>query len=230
METNVNRLMFCDARGPLNQINDVLAGKNGKLWLKGINAYLRQGAIKAFGWKTYGPFQLRLFESVEVLMSSIKYKINQKRFFSNEHDIELFIKQIDEYPINEEFEIKFVSMTVSELGFDEGATLSEIENCLPSLELEICKQSDAPRLFLSDDKTLDEIRKIREGIFVSKPFLRNLRGKEDPERPFLFNLFFTGEDKVSLLIHWSENTDKDGKYPLDLFLDSYRKIVLRTKK
>ncbi|MFA6251310.1 MAG: hypothetical protein WC603_01655 [Candidatus Paceibacterota bacterium] len=228
--TDVNRLLFCDARGPMNQINDVLAGKNGKLWLKGINSYLRQGAIKAFGWETYGAFDLRFFESPDVLMAAIKFKLKPRDvFWGNEHDIEVLINQIN-YPVLQESGVEFVSLKIEELGFEKGARLSEIEDCLPGLGLEICRQSDAPGLFLTDKDSLDKIRKIERGVFISKPFFLHLRGKNDPERPILFELTFSNVVEVGLHSFWSEATEGvEEKYPSDIFFTSSQKIVLRIK-
>lgn len=228
METDVNRLMFCNARGPLNQINDVLAGKNGKLWLKGINSYLRQGAIKAFGWKTYGPFQLRFFESSDVLMAAINYKLKRDGFHGNDHDVQTFVSGL-EYPI-EESSVEFISLKVEELGFDRQTCYSEIEECLSSLDLELCEQSDAPRLFSSDINTINAIRNIGDCIFLSTPFFHSLRGKNDEKRPILFKMYFNQSNQASITWHWHEDLDKEENYIMDMNFYPYEKIVLRIKR
>jgi hypothetical protein len=236
---NVHSLMFSDVKGPLSQIFDVLGGKNGRLWLKGINSFLRQGAIKAFRWSVYGPISFRPFESFEVLMGVINYKMKQKDSYSgnNEYDMGELVKQIT-YPIKEEWDVEFVSFKVKELGFDNGALVSEIEDCIDDLDLELCKQSDAPRLFSSDDSTINKIDGIEENesssdgaVFLSKPFFRNLRSEDDPIRPFFFVIDFSKHDNKRILIlrqHWSEDKE-NGKYLLDMFLEGNTKIVLRRR-
>lgn len=229
---NANRLMFYEVRGALTQINDVLSGKNGKLWHKGILQYLGQGAIKAFGWKIYGPFNLRLFESVDVLMAALCHKLKQpeRLYFFNTHDVETLAKQI-EYPIEEEKDVEFVVLTVGEMGFENSETrLSEIEECLSGLGLELCKQSDAPRLFLSENSTHDKFKNVGEMVFVSKSFFINLRGKDDPQRPVLFHLNFSPKGERCISTYWSESTNKENEYLSDLPLYAGKRIVLRVKK
>lgn len=228
---NGNRLMLCDARGPLTQIIDVLAGKNGKLWANGIKTYLRQGAIKAFGWQTYGPFNLRPFESIEVLMAAINYKLKQRTVFQGkEYEIEILARQLI-YPIEEEKDVQFVNLAVGALGFDKETSLSEIQDCLPDLGLELCRMSDAPRIFSSNDWHLKTMRDLQPGIFVSDPFFQKLRGQDDPQRPFLFELNFgISGGWISLNEHWREERDGDGKYFLDMPFSPNQRIVLRIKR
>jgi hypothetical protein len=224
--SNGNRLSFCEARGPLTQIIDVLAGKNGRLWARGINEYLRQGAINAFGWKIFGPYELRLFESVEVLMAAIDYKRKQYQFyFCNEDDIRTNLNQCI-FPLVAMESVEYIGLTVKELGFDKITTLSEIEECLPGLGLSLCGQADAARIFTADDKTIDEISEIKNGIFLSKPFMQHLRGQDDPLRPFLFEMSFDN-GRVALSSHWREDKDEQGNYPADIAFYPGTRIILR---
>lgn len=148
METNGNRLMFCDANGALKQIIDVLSGKNGRLWLKRINAYVQQGAMKAFGWKTSKPVRLRSFESFEILMAVAEHKKKQEKLFQS-YEAPSILQQLS-FPIPEET-VTFIALSVKDLGFDEVTKISSIKECLPSLDLELCRDSDSAQLWLTDD-------------------------------------------------------------------------------
>ena len=191
---------------------------------------MRQGAIKAFGWRTYGSFKLRFFESPDVLMAAVSHRFkNNDLIFGNEQEAEEKIRKM-EFPIAEEI-VEFIVIKVEELGFPKEARLSEIEECLPGLDLELCEQSDAPRLFLSDDSVLDKFRAIRTVIFLSKPFLTHLRSDNDPERPLFFQMNFNEKNLVTLTSHWHEGDFiENKKYNPDARLDYDETIILRVKQ
>lgn len=217
METNGNRLVFCDANGTLKQIIDVLSGKNGRLWLKGISAYVQQGAIKAFGWKTSKPVRLRSFESFEILMAVAEHRKTQENLFQSHNALNI-LQQLS-FPIPEET-VTFIALSVKDLGFDGRTKVSAIKECLPSLDLELCRDSDSAQLWLTNDSDaksflVAETTRITGRALIVPGKMFHVEDSHEDKIPFLSQVYFVSDgimyagfnDKVSCKNECDEDFD-----------------------
>ncbi len=247
-EKTNNRLMLFEVSGAMKQIFDLLSGYNGRLWLKALRAFFHQEAIQAFGWKVIGPLKLRMFESYEVLMAALEHKKRElgKNFMASE--MPGLLQQVP-FPVPEET-VSFVMLSPEELGFEGGAHLDEIEKCLPSLGLEVCKNSDPVQFLLNTQSSLvhkdvanfpgilrflkDEIPyphgyMTHPVVFATEVFRRKFQEIENV--PFLCEMYYH-PDGIVLHSIYPDITHKEGEYkcPENFWFAKHEKLMFRVKQ
>lgn len=136
-----NRIALCDARGPLNDLNDKLSGEEGKQWLDGLKRFLRKEnpwvAPKTF--PTWKKIRVGTDRSVDSLRSALRrdgFKISD---WAND-----ILGKISVCP--EEREVELVLVSGADLGQIEPESRKRIFERASEHGLERCHPEVGPQL------------------------------------------------------------------------------------
>ncbi len=161
METNDARLTLCEARGPLSDILEKLAGKQGRYWLTALKITLRkENAFHSEPFVVWGEVELGNFESVEIFVKKLEEK-NYYDSYKIEDRVINFLRNSIVVPTNARQKIKLVAVSAWELGLKNDTSYSEIVDRADWLGLKLCPQEIGLQLCLQHQS-----RKFRD-LFIA---------------------------------------------------------------
>ena len=140
MSTNDTRLALSEVQGPLIDLLEKVGGRDGEMWLRGLNKFLR----KENPWEkpeTFKIIEIGTYKDVKSLRKALEESgaqignwasdiLNKAKLSKSKQSLDL------------------VALTVAELGFPEGAKLEDIYKASKNQGLDLCPDEVGPQLRL----------------------------------------------------------------------------------
>ena len=140
MSTNDTRLALSEVQGPLTSLLEKICGREGEMWLRGLNKFLR----KENPWEkpeTFKIIEVGTFNDVKSLRKALEESgarisdwagdiLNKTKLSKSKQSLDL------------------VALTVAELGFPKGAKLEDIYKAAKNQGLDLCPAEVGPQLRL----------------------------------------------------------------------------------
>ncbi|HPD73971.1 MAG TPA: hypothetical protein PLX95_01620 [bacterium] len=140
MSTNDTRLALSDIQGPLTSLLEKVCGREGEMWLRGLNKFLR----KENPWEkpeTFKIIEIGTHKDVKSLRKALEESGAQIGDYASD------ILNKTKLSKSRQF-LDLVALTVEELGFPKGARLEDIYTTAKDQGLDLCPAEVGPQLRL----------------------------------------------------------------------------------
>ena len=141
MSTNDTRLALSEVQGPLIDLLEKVGGRDGEMWLRGLNKFLRKENPWGEKPETFKIIEIGTYKDVKSLRKALEESgaqignwasdiLNKAKLSKSKQSLDL------------------VALTVAELGFPEGAKLEDIYKAAKNQGLDLCPDEVGPQLRL----------------------------------------------------------------------------------
>jgi hypothetical protein len=136
------KIAHCDCRGPLNSLNDVLAGDNGDYWLAALNRFLRKENPWPAVGRTLMIIGLPIYKSAAEIVSVLESAGCKVSDWARDILVRMPLATTV-------MEVELVEVSVRELGFTVTSRYDDICARAASFGLDLCPPEVGPALRLT---------------------------------------------------------------------------------